>query len=209
MKIVLFIPPIALALGAAISTSAATVITFDNLTGGPIFGGDLVTSQYSGLGVIFSDTYSGGAHANNTLTSFISGSSPPNVLWVDQGSGGSTGQYLQIDFSPPVIDVSTVFGTSTNADITLSAYNGGGLLGSVNLVGGTVIAGASRSGQVSFSSAQGITSVHLFSNPVGSSRSFNFDIDNLTFDPIPEPEFELWLGLGLSLICARRFLRRD
>src|SRR3984957_19989016 len=157
-----------LALGAAVSTSTAAVINFDNLTGGPIFGGDLVTSQYSGLGVNFSDTWSGGAHANNTLTGFVSGSSAPNVLWVDQDGGNLTGQYLEIDFSGIVTNVSAVFGTSVTANITLAAYNGASLLGSTTMVGPNNSGNGVLSGLVSFGSAQDITSVHFFSNPVGT-----------------------------------------
>ena len=198
---------IALAIAGAVSTSTAAVIDFDNLVGGPIFGGELVTTQYAGLGVNFSDSYGGGAHANNTLTGFISGSSPPNVVWVDQGSGIYSGQYLEVDFSIPVHDVSTVFGTSLGADITLAAYNGGSLLGLVNLVGGTII-GDTRSGVVSFDSAQDITSVQLFSHRTGTSTSFNFDIDNFTINAVPEPGVMALFGLSLTCFGAWRRSRR-
>ena len=197
---------ITLALGTIVSTSTAAVINFDDLVGGPIFGGELVTSQYAGLGVTFSDTFSGGAHANNTLTSRISGSSPPNIVWVDQSGGSSSGQYLQVDFGVPVHNVSTVFGTSLTADITLAAYNGGSLLGSVNMVGGTVI-GDTLSGVVSFESDQNITSVHLFSNPVGTTTSFNFDIDNFTINAVPEPGVIALFGLSLTFFVARKRVR--
>lgn len=193
--------PIALSLGAAVSTSTAAVIDFDNLVGGPIFGGELVTSQYAGLGVMFSDTFAGGAHANNTLTGFIAGSSPPNVMWVDQGSGSYSAQYLEIDFSVPVNHISTVFGTSLSGDITLAAYNGATLLGSVNLVGGTVI-GDTLSGVVSFDSAQDITSARLFSHRTGTSTSFNFSVDNFTFSVVPEPGAMAFFGLSLTCFCV-------
>jgi hypothetical protein len=199
--------PIALALGAAASTSTAAVINFDGLAGGPVFGGELVTSQYSGLGVTFSDTYGGGAHANNTLTGFIAGSSAPNVLWVDQGSGSYTGHYLEIDFSIPVQNVSTVFGTSVSADITLAAYNGASLLGSVNTVGGNN-SGSVLSGVVGFDTAQNITSVHLFSHSLGTGASFNFDIDNFTINAVPEPGVMALFGLSLTCLGAWKHSRR-
>jgi len=202
-----FLVPIALSLVATVATSTAAVIDFDNLVGGPIFGGELVTSQYTGLGVTFSDYFAGGAHANNTLTGFIAGSSPPNVLWVDQGSGSYSGQYLEIDFSVPVNHISTVFGTSLSADITLVAYNGGTLLGTVNTSGGTVI-GSVLSGVVSFDSVQDITSVQFFSHEVGTSRSFNFDLDNLTFSTVPEPGIMAFFGLGLTCFAVWKRSRR-
>jgi hypothetical protein len=198
--------PISLALGVVVSTSTAAVIDFDNLVGGPIFGGELVTSQYSGLGVNFSDSFAGGAHANNTLTSFLSGSSPPNILWVDQGGGSYTGQYLEIDFSTPVHDISTVFGTSLSADITLATYNGGTFLGLVNMVGGT-INGDIRSGVISFDSAQDITSVQLFSHWLVTGSSFNFEVDNFTINAVPEPGVMGLFGLSMACFGAWKYRR--
>lgn len=184
-----------LAFGNSITTFA-TVINFDSLAGGPIQAGEQVTTQYSGLGVTFVDSYSGGAHANNTLTSLISGSSSPNVLWVDQSSGGSSGQYLEIDFSHAIDSFSTLFGTSLGANITLNAYHGATLLGTQTLVGATII-GDVRSGQIDFNSSSGITSVQLFSNPVGTTTSFNFSVDNVTISSVPIPAAVWLLGSGL------------
>jgi hypothetical protein len=207
MKIITSISLISLTVSPVLSASAATVITFDDLAGGGIYSGDLVTTQYAGLGVVFSDSYSGGARANNTLTTWVVGSSPPNVLWVDQSGGALTGQYLQIDFSTPVTSFWTQFGVSFSGQLTLDAYNGASLLGSTNGVGSNT--SYSFSGQVSFSSVQGITSVHLFANPAGSTASWNFELDNLSFNPVPEPGLTSWLVLGLGALCARRHLLRD
>lgn len=184
----------------------ATVINFDSLAGGPILGGELVTTQYTGLGVTFIDSYSGGAHANNSLTSLISGSSSPNVLWVNQSGGGSSGEYLKIDFSNPVESFSTLFGTSLGANITLNAYHNATLLGTQTLVGAIII-GDVRSGQIGFNSVSGITSVQLYSNPVGSTSSYNFSIDNVTISSVPVPATAWLLGsglLGLAGVARRK-----
>jgi hypothetical protein len=66
---------------------SASVINFDDLAGGSMNGtGTVVTDQYSALGVTFSDP-DFAATANTFLTGFMTGSSAPNVLFVDQGGG--------------------------------------------------------------------------------------------------------------------------
>ncbi|MEP7099550.1 MAG: PEP-CTERM sorting domain-containing protein [Burkholderiales bacterium] len=187
----------AFAIAAATSVSAQ-VINFDNLTGGPIGGGDVVTNQYAGLGVTFLDTYAGGAHANNTLGAFIPGSSSPNVLWTDQGGGASTGQYLQISFASAVGNVSALFGTSLGADITMAAYSGATLLDSVTLIG-SIITGDVRSGLIGLTDT-GITSVRLYSH--SGNSSFNFSIDNLNWQAaaVPEPSTYAMLFAGLGVV---------
>jgi PEP-CTERM motif len=194
---------IALALGAAASASA-DVINFDNLLGARLNAGELVVNQYSGLGVTFLDSFSGGAHAENFLGSFIPGSTSPNVLWADQGGGSTTGQYLQISFASAVSNVSALFGTSLSADITMQAFSGASMIDTTTLTG-AVVTGDVRSGLISLGDA-GITSVRLFSH--SGASSFNFSIDNLTYQTaaVPEPEtYALMLaGLGAVGMMARR-----
>ena len=208
MKLSSFTLTLSLFLGSAFSVSAATVIDFDSLSGGPIFGGELVTHQYTALGVTFVDTHSGGAHANNTLTSRIGASSAPNVLWIDQGGGSSSGHYLEILFSTPVVSLSTLFGTSLSADITLDIYNGTTLLNSQTMVGGTFI-GDVRSGNIGYTSVLDITSVRLYSQPVGTDTSFNFNIDNVAImSAVPEPSTYVLMFAGLAVMIGAVARRR-
>uniref|UniRef100_UPI002580CE8A PEP-CTERM sorting domain-containing protein n=1 Tax=Aquabacterium sp. UBA2148 TaxID=1946042 RepID=UPI002580CE8A len=186
------------------ASAGAVTIDFDTLAGGPIWSGEQVTTQYQSLGVTFEDSHSGGARANNTLTGLIAGASAPNVLWVDQGGGSTTGQYLDIDFTSSFDRVDVLFGTSLSADFTLQAYGQAGLLGSINLTGDTVI-GDIRSGQASLS-LNGITSLRMFS--LSGSRSFNFSIDNLVTSSVPEPTSLALTLVGLAAVGATAARKR-
>jgi hypothetical protein len=199
--------PVILACGT-ISTASAAVINFDNLIGGSLSAGQLVTSQYFGsLGVTFSDTFTGGAHAENFLGTLMPGSTSPNVLWTDQGGGSLTGQYLLVQFAAPVTGVSALFGTSLGANITMQAFNGSTLLNSITTVGGTQT-GDVLSGLVSLSNA-GITSVRL-SSLSSSQMSFNFSVDNLTFGQAAAvPEAATWSMLVVGFGVIGGTLRRS
>jgi hypothetical protein len=186
----------ALAMGAATSASALS-INFDDLAGGSASDGELVTNQYQALGVTFSDTFAGGARAVNTLSEgLIPGSTPPNLLFVDQGSGSTTGQYLEISFAIPVQGVQTLFGTSHDANITMDAYDGGARVDSVTVVGSIVPGHNTRSGLIGLADSS-ITSVRLYS--LNGTSSYNFGIDNLDITPTPEPATFLAIA-GLALL---------
>lgn len=194
---------VAMALVTTVASASMIVINFDNLTGGRFSAGELVTNQYQGLGVTFSDSYSGGAYAENFLGTFIPGSSTPNVLWTNQGGGSTTGQYLQINFASAQNSVQALFGTSLNARITMDAYNGATLVGSVTQTGSTILPDM-LSGLIGLSHPD-ITSVRLYST-YGNNTSFNFSIDNLQITAVPEPEEWAMMLLGLLMIgwAARR-----
>jgi len=192
---------VALTLGVAASASALT-IDFDGLSGGWLGYGEVVTNQYQALGVTFLDSYSGNAHAESTLGAYVPGSSRPNVLWVDQAGGSTTGQYLEITFVGPVNSVETLFGTSLAADFTMEAYSGAAVVDSTTLIGPNVMSDV-RSGQASVNGSS-ITSVRMYSH-YGATTSFNFHIDNLTILPLPEPASLLMLaGLAGGAAARRR-----
>lgn len=200
----LFALSASLAAFAIHASAGAVTIDFDSLAGGPIWSGEQVTNQYQSIGVTFEDSHSGGARANNTLTGLIAGASAPNVLWVDQGGGSTTSQYLDIDFTSSVNHVEVIFGTSLSADFTLEAYGEAGLLGSTNRIGDTVI-GDIRSGKAALT-LNNITSVRMFSH--SGNRSFNFSIDNLVTSSVPEPTSVALSLVGLAAVGATAARKR-
>lgn len=200
----LFALSASLAAFAIHASAGAVTIDFDSLAGGPIWSGEQVTTQYQSLGVTFEDSHSGGARANNTLTGLIAGASAPNVLWVDQGGGSTSGQYLDIDFTSSFDRVEVIFGTSLSADFTLEAYGQAGLLGSINLTGDSVI-GDIRSGKAALA-VNGITSLRMFSH--SGSSSFNFSIDNLVTSSVPEPTSLALTLVGLAAVGANAARKR-
>ena len=186
----------ALAAFAIHASASAVTIDFDDLSGGPIHSGEQVTTQYQSLGVTFADSYIGGAHANSTLGTLIAGASAPNVLWVDQGGGSRTGEYLGVSFASAIDQVEVLFGTSLTADFTLEAYGESGLLGSVTLVGSTII-GDVRSGTAALA-LDGMTSLRMYSH--SGTSSFNFSIDNLAVPSVPEPSSLVLTLMGMAAI---------
>src|SRR5687768_3431987 len=104
-------------------SSNAGLISFDNLAGGSsIFTGEIVTSQYSSLGVMFvNPDYVSRANAN--LAAQMDGQSDPNILFIQQHDGEPRGRPQQILFSTPMLRVGTFFQTSLNSTITMVAYS--------------------------------------------------------------------------------------
>jgi hypothetical protein len=195
----------AVAFTLSAAAASAGVINFDDLRGDRLGAGELVTNQYAGMGVTFSDSFTGGAHAENFLGTLMPGSSSPNVLWTDQGGGSASPQFLQVNFATAVTSVSALFGTSLGADITLEIYDGASLIGSLNTTGATTT-GDVRSGTIGLTGAN-ITSARFFSRS-GQGTSFNFSIDDLTWDgnQVPEPASVLLVlgALGALGATARR-----
>ncbi len=135
---------------AMIATQASAVtINFDNLAVGTV-----LTNQYAGLGAIFSanaftgpgTSTSGQPWATNTDMTIVSSTgtnvgalgTPPlvsgNVLHAFDGWLSEDGDpSFSIAFSTSINAFSAVFaGVSTGADVTLYAYNGATLIGTVN-----------------------------------------------------------------------------
>jgi hypothetical protein len=187
-------------------THSAT-INFDDLAGGELTLGTIVTTQYSGLGVSFQASGGFSAHAESSLGNLIPGSSPKNVLWANQGGGSATGQYLEVVFSSAVQSVSVLFGTSSYADITLDIYFENDLLNSVTLIGENV-SDSIRTGKIEMSGAA-ITTARLYSRSDFSGNSLNFAIDDLVFEvkrTVPEPSVSALALFGLTclFVAGRR-----
>lgn len=200
------------ALGVLAATpSWAVTISFNDLAVGAV-----LSNQYAAQGVNFSanaftgpgSSSSGQAWATNTDMTIVSSTggdvgglgTPPlvsgNVLrsfagWLDENGDPS----FLISFSTPVTSMSLDFaGVFGSADVTLWAYDGATLLGTVSGTSG---------GQLTLGfAAASITSVAV--------RPGTFDdwvaVDNLVFAPVPETSTYAMMALGLAAlgIAARR-----
>jgi hypothetical protein len=194
-------------IGQGYFPASATVINFDSLAGGStIFTGEIVTSQYAGLGVFFNNpNYPARANANLSALMPV-GHSLPNILFVQQHDGTS-GLPLQILFSTPQTAVGLFFATSFGADIELTAYGAGGtLLEHDTAVGSDLSSGVTLQGFTGIARGEGIVRLDVESHPDGSPGTpFNFSIDDLTFQAVPEPSsLALFALAGLAGAGWRR-----
>ena len=190
-------------------SGSATVINFDGLTGDSCLGcGDVVTNQYAGQGVTFSNAT---ATANTYLATLLPSASLPNAVFVNQGGGGNF-PHLLLSFSVPVNRVGMDFGLSLDSFFTMAAYDGSNaLLETQNFVGATVPAGLA--GFAGLEEATDIAVLDISYHPNSSpSRTFNYVFDNLRFEgtgssgsATPEPAAAVLMGAGLAVLgCAFR-----
>jgi hypothetical protein len=173
-------------------SSSATIITFDELTGGSCnLCGPPVVNQYSSVGVMFNNpSYPGQDTADTNLTASFPDASGSNLLFVEQGGllADAPAQPFQILFSVPVTNVGFNFGSSLYSYIELDAYGAGHqLLETLDFVGTPA-----QIGLAGFAGLQESTpiveldvSYHPFQDPC---RSLNFSIDNLEFEGTSAPE---------------------
>lgn len=200
-SVVLAAPAFAAPVGIGAFGPGDTLIDFDGLDGGGpgLENGTIVTNQFAGLGVTFSNSF-GNSHADDGLGTLIGTNSDPNVLWSNQDGGASTGESVTLDFSVPVSRVGMDFFLSLGATFTLEVYAAGDVLIESLTLGG-VSDGTFQIGFAGLSSATNIDYARI-SSQFGSS-SFNFSIDDLRFDggavdPVPAPASLGLLGLGLA-----------
>jgi hypothetical protein len=176
----------------------ASVIDFDNLAGGSTINtGEIVTTQYTSLGVTFvNPDYQSRANAN--LAAMLEGQSDPNILFIQQHDGNPSGRPQQILFSSPSVRVGAFFETSLNSTITMMAFSPtGALLESVTLTG-SFDASSFLTGFIGLEEAGGIGHVELFSRSnYPGLANFNFAIDDLRFELVPEPGTLILLGMGV------------
>lgn len=196
----------------AASQASAVTLTFENLAAGTV-----LSNQYAALGATFSanafsgpgTSSSGKAWATNTDMTIVSSTGADagglevpalvsgNILhsftnWLTENGDPS----FKISFAGSATGFSATFaGVSVSADVSLFAYNGTTLIGTVS--------GTSASpGQFVLSYAGPVTSVVIrpgsFIDWVG--------VDNITYTlaPIPEPGTAALMGLGLALLVFKR-----
>ena len=174
-------------------TSGATLINFDDLTGGDCnLCGPSVTDQYAAQGVTFNNpTYPGQDTADDNLTSLVPGASSPNMLYVFQGGliSSPIAQPFQILFSVPVNMAGFVFGSSADSFLEISAYSASDqLLETIDYVGTSAPIGLAGFAGIEESTPIAELDVSYHPNS-DASRTFNFSIDNLVFQAssVPEP----------------------
>ena len=113
-------------IGPSSFNNTATLINFDNLTGGNCnLCGPAVTNQYAGLGVTFNNpSFPGQDTADTNLTPFMPDASAPNALYVYQGGmiGQPPAAPFQILFAAPVTMAGFIYGSSLNSFLQVDAY---------------------------------------------------------------------------------------
>lgn len=181
-----------------IKESAAVTIDFETLSDS-----DVVTNQFAGLGVTFSNS--------TALTAGISLNEfefPPhsgnNVIFDDGGP-------MTLYFSIPMLDFEAYFTYLT--PLTLSFYDAlnnlvgtetSDFLSNMALSGDP---GSSPNELIGFAWGPGISSMVIEGDPFGAS----FTMDDLSATPVPEPGTLLLLGsglLGMAGYGVRRFRGR-
>jgi len=181
----------------------ATLINFDDIQGGnDINHLNLVSNQYAGLGVIFSDPAGPvGALIGDNIG--LSGFSEPNVLFAWQHQADNSGD-LRLDFSVGPRNISLITMLSSDYYLEALVYGSSGLLGTFD---SAVEASYGAAIPLSFSTSQPIEYILLTSHPEGNPEYFgNFSIDNLSFDSsggtTPEPQSFILLLSGIGIATA-------
>jgi hypothetical protein len=193
------------------ASASATTLTFEDLAVGAT-----LSNQYAALGATFSANAFTGAGSSSSTEPWatntdmtivasagtdVGGLGTPaglvsgNILrsfagWLNESGDPS----FKVTFSGVATGFSAAFaGVSTGADVTLFAYNGAVLVGTVSGTG---------TGQFVLSYAGPVTSVAI------RPGSFNdwVGVDNITYTlaPVPEVSTYAMMALGLAVLAIRR-----
>ena len=149
----------------------------------------LLTNQSAGQGVTFSGgLYSAGNAANN-----FQGSVPGNVIQIT-----FTSTMLRAGF-----DVTTQ--SADNLKVDVKAFVGGTLVTTGTF---TILTPGTNQSFVGFEDSTGGIDSLVLTPVVGAGGSGRFILDNLRFEPIPEPSTALLFTSGLLLLAAHGTQRR-
>jgi hypothetical protein len=197
-------------IGPADFSPSAQLVNFDNLTGGnSIFTGDVITNQYAAQGVVFNNPdYPMRANASPIGSNAIT-DSKPNVAFVQQHDG-TQGRPLQLLFDPPVSKVGMQFFTSFGSTITLEAFDSGGHSIESQTLTGTNFGSSAQllEGFIGLGETTPIAMAQVSSHSTANTV-FNFDIDDVRFQGVPEPNCVFLAGMAaLGLLARRHFWPR-
>ena len=187
----------------AYDSFSGTTINFDSMNGsGNLGSGEQLTNQYAGQGVTFATQTGYGAYANISLANLGTLQSDPNVIWVNQGSGGTTGAGgLDVFFSGSVNRLGLWFGGSLSTTYTFTAYSGSTMIESITKQPGVVNTIAEDF--FAIEEASGITRFNIACSPNSGPASYNFAIDDLKFQ-VPAPASAGVLGMAGLVLGGRR-----
>lgn len=202
---------LAAGLTLACAQASATTLSFEDLAAGTT-----LSNQYAALGATFSPNAFTGTGSSTSGEVWASNADMTIVLSTGTDAGGLgtpaglvSGNILRsfngwlaedgdpsftITFSGPATDFSAAFaGVSTAADVTLFAFNGATLVGTVS---------GATTGQFVLSFAGPVTSVAI------RPGSFNdwVGVDNISYTlaAVPEVSTYAMMGLGLALLAFKR-----
>jgi hypothetical protein len=173
--------------------------TFPDST--PVPGGTEITNQYQSEGVVFSSVPSGGASLVTNIIDFVPTTSGSNSL-APGGPAPQNGGTLILDFVVPVTSVGSFF-VDDQFPVQVTAFDSLSNIVGTDASDGTIVGFDSWL----IASAGGISRVELVGGYFSPTSPDGWAIDDLAFEPIPEPNAAVLFGVG-SLVVAAVMRRR-